>query len=147
MGNILLAFARSGDPGRHRSVLFGQHDRNHALGDRRIGRVWRVIAARVIETIDLKKYRVAIDLNSRIVPMTPIGSVTMTQVRRAISPARKPALADSRTMTLLRNGCRLVSAKNTFLPELKTWLGKHDYPFEFTTEASLTWPTMRISSS
>ena len=28
-------------------------------------------------------------------------------------------------------------AVKTFLPELKTWLDQHDYPFEFTTEASL----------
>ena len=28
-------------------------------------------------------------------------------------------------------------AVKAFLPELKTWLGQHDYPFEFTTEASL----------
>ncbi len=28
-------------------------------------------------------------------------------------------------------------AVKAFLPELKTWLGEHDYPFEFTTEASL----------
>ena len=28
-------------------------------------------------------------------------------------------------------------AVKAFLPELKTWLEKHDYPFEFTTEASL----------
>jgi hypothetical protein len=28
-------------------------------------------------------------------------------------------------------------AVKAFLPELKTWLEQHDYPFEFTTEASL----------
>ena len=28
-------------------------------------------------------------------------------------------------------------AVKLFLPELKTWLEHHDYPFEFTTEASL----------
>src|SRR5271168_2117876 len=28
-------------------------------------------------------------------------------------------------------------AVKTFLPELKTWLEQHDYPFEFSTEASL----------
>jgi radical SAM superfamily enzyme YgiQ (UPF0313 family) len=28
-------------------------------------------------------------------------------------------------------------AVKTFLPELKTWLEQHDYPFKFTTEASL----------
>ncbi len=28
-------------------------------------------------------------------------------------------------------------AVKAFLPELKTWLDQHDYPFEFTTEASL----------
>ena len=50
--------------------------------------------------------------NSRTVPMAPVGSVTMAQVRWAISPARNPALADSRTMTLLRNGWRLVSANS-----------------------------------
>jgi hypothetical protein len=40
--------------------------------------------------------------NSRTVPMAPVGSVIMAQVRCAISPARNPALADKRTMTLLR---------------------------------------------
>jgi len=37
-------------------------------------------------------------------------------------------------------------AVKTLLPELKTWLEQHDYPLEFTTEASrrLIWPTMRI---
>jgi radical SAM superfamily enzyme YgiQ (UPF0313 family) len=28
-------------------------------------------------------------------------------------------------------------AVKSFLPELKTWLEQHDYPFEFATEASL----------
>jgi hypothetical protein len=50
--------------------------------------------------------------NSRTVPMSPVGSVIMAHVRWAISPALNPALADSRTMTLFRNGCRLVSANS-----------------------------------
>ena len=28
-------------------------------------------------------------------------------------------------------------AVRTFMPELKMWLAKNDYPFEFTTEASI----------
>jgi hypothetical protein len=44
------------------SILFGQHDRNHAFSDRGIRRVWGVIAARLIVIIDLEKYRVAVDL-------------------------------------------------------------------------------------
>src|SRR2546423_9376039 len=43
--------------------------------------------------------------------MWPLASTTISQVRFAISPARKPALADSRTMTALRSGCRVQLAK------------------------------------
>jgi hypothetical protein len=50
--------------------------------------------------------------NSRVVPMAPVGAVIIAQVRRAISPARSPALADSKTTILLRNGYRLVSANS-----------------------------------
>ena len=35
----------------------------------------------------------------------------MSQVRLAISPARRPALADSRTITRLRSGIRVQLAK------------------------------------
>src|ERR1700732_4799089 len=40
----------------------------------------------------------------------PLASTTISQVRLAISPARKPALADSRTITVLRGGCRVQLA-------------------------------------
>ena len=43
-----------------RLVLFRQHDSNHALGDRRIGWVGRVLAKRLIVVVDLEKYRVAV---------------------------------------------------------------------------------------
>jgi hypothetical protein len=36
------------------------------------------------------------------------GSSTMSQVRLAISPARKPALTDKRTMTMFRLGVSAV---------------------------------------
>jgi hypothetical protein len=45
-----------------RSILLRQHNRNHALGDRRIRWVWRVITTRVIKIIDLKEYCLTIDL-------------------------------------------------------------------------------------
>jgi hypothetical protein len=34
----------------------------------------------------------------------PLASTTMSQVRFAISPARNPALAESRAITVLRRG-------------------------------------------
>ena len=40
------------------SVFFGQHDGDDALGDRRIGRVWRMSGMsgeRLVEVIDLEK--------------------------------------------------------------------------------------------
>ena len=43
----------------------------------------------------------------------PAASSTMSQVRLAISPARRPALADSSTITRLRNGFRLQLAKTS----------------------------------
>src|SRR5271166_5204583 len=43
----------------------------------------------------------------------PLASTTMSQVRFAISPARKPAFADRRTMTALRSGCRVQVAKTS----------------------------------
>src|SRR5215472_922224 len=39
-----------------------------------------------------------------------LASSTMAHVRFAISPARNPALADSRTITVLRSGCRVQLA-------------------------------------
>ena len=42
----------------------------------------------------------------------PIASVTMSQVRLAISPARRPAFNDSKTITRFRYGLRVVLAKN-----------------------------------
>ena len=36
------------------------------------------------------------------------GSRTMSHVRFAISPARKPALTDSKTITRFRAGCRIL---------------------------------------
>ncbi len=35
-----------------------------------------------------------------LIPMAPVGSVTISHVSCAISQARRPAFADSRTMTL-----------------------------------------------
>jgi hypothetical protein len=50
-------------------------------------------------------------------PLTrPVASTTMSQVRFAISPARSPAFADSRTITRFRNGYR-VSPGGCFLYE------------------------------
>src|ERR1700738_91032 len=46
----------------------------------------------------------------------PLASSTMSQVRLAISPARNPALAESRTRTLLRSGCRVQLAYTTRSP-------------------------------
>src|SRR5260370_35660707 len=46
----------------------------------------------------------------------PLASTTMSQVRFAISPARKPALADSRTITVLRSGLRVQLAKTSRSP-------------------------------
>ena len=44
--------------------------------------------------------------NSITLPIRPFGSVTMSQVRLAISPARMPALVDSNTITRLRDEFR-----------------------------------------
>jgi hypothetical protein len=43
--------------------------------------------------------------NCTVAPMMPVGSVTMSRVRFAISPARNPAFADSKIISLLRTGC------------------------------------------
>jgi hypothetical protein len=40
----------------------------------------------------------------------------MSHVRFAISPARSPALADSRAITVLRSGCRVQLAKTSRSP-------------------------------
>src|SRR3984893_6369655 len=54
---------------------------------------------------------------SSIRPLTwPVASRTMSQVRLAISPARNPALADSRTITVFRSGCRVQLAYTTRSP-------------------------------
>src|SRR6202022_1460929 len=51
---------------------------------------------------------------SSIRPLTwLVASRTMSQVRLAISPARNPALADSRTITVFRSGCRVQLAYTT----------------------------------
>lgn len=49
--------------------------------------------------------------NSTTAPMAPFGSLTISHVRCAIWPARRPAFADRSTMILFRRGCRVVSAK------------------------------------
>ena len=46
----------------------------------------------------------------------PLASTTMSHVRFAISPARNPALADSRTITVLRSGWRVQLAKTSRSP-------------------------------
>ena len=52
-------------------------------------------------------------MHSIVVPTAPVGSVTISQVRWAISPARRPAFADSSIMALLRADCLVVSAYNS----------------------------------
>jgi len=47
---------------------------------------------------------------AQMVPIVPVGSVTISHVSFAISPARSPAFADSRMIVLFRIGCRVVSA-------------------------------------
>ena len=44
------------------SVLLRQHDRDYALGDRGIGRIWGVVAARLVQVIDLEEQLVPVDL-------------------------------------------------------------------------------------
>ena len=46
------------------SVLFSQHNGDDTLRDRRISWVWRVRSERLVEIIDLEKYRLAIDLKA-----------------------------------------------------------------------------------
>src|ERR1700737_2884560 len=46
----------------------------------------------------------------------PVASRTMSQVRLAISPARNPALADSRTITVLRSRRRVQLAETRRSP-------------------------------
>jgi hypothetical protein len=43
-------------------------------------------------------------------PTAPVGPRTMSHVKLAISPARRPALAESRTITRLRSAFRLAEA-------------------------------------
>ena len=43
---------------------------------------------------------------------SPFGSIIISQVKFAISAARKPAFTESKTMALLRSGARVVWAKN-----------------------------------
>src|ERR1700724_3209684 len=42
------------------SILLGQHDRDHALGDRRISWIGRVVAEALVVVVDLEKDRVAV---------------------------------------------------------------------------------------
>ena len=56
-------------------------------------------------------FLVAISRSSITVPISPVGPTTMSQVRLAISPARRPALAANKTITRLRRGCRVQLAK------------------------------------
>jgi hypothetical protein len=51
-----------------RSVFFRQHDRDHALGDRGVGGIRRVEAARFFEIIDLKEELVAVDFKRAAIP-------------------------------------------------------------------------------
>ena len=46
----------------------------------------------------------------------PLPLTSMSQVRFAISPARKPALAESRTITVLRSGRQVQLAKTSRSP-------------------------------
>jgi len=49
-------------------------------------------------------------LNSKTVPTVPCGSRTISQVRFAISAARRPAFTENKTITRSRSGYRVVSA-------------------------------------
>ena len=47
------------------SILFGQHDRDHALGDRRIGRVGGVVGEALVVVVDLEEHPVAVGIEAR----------------------------------------------------------------------------------
>ena len=46
------------------SVLFGQHDRDHALGDRRVSRIGGVVAEALVVVVDLEQDRVAVGVEA-----------------------------------------------------------------------------------
>ena len=61
------------------SVLVGEHDRDHADGDGRVGRIGGVVIHAAIKIIDLEKDRVAFGLE-RAKVMLFVGVVRVTKV-------------------------------------------------------------------
>src|SRR6202048_2486153 len=58
------------------SILFGQHDRDHALGDRRVSWIGGVVAEALVEVVDLEQDRVAIGIKAaKVVLFVRIGGV------------------------------------------------------------------------
>src|ERR1700738_3107948 len=46
------------------SILLGQHDRDHALGDRRVGRIRGLIREALVVVVDLEEHRMAIRIEA-----------------------------------------------------------------------------------
>ena len=59
------------------SILFGQHDRDHALGDRRISRIRRVVTEALVEVVDLEEHLVAVGIErAKVVLLVRVVGVT-----------------------------------------------------------------------
>src|SRR6202047_1522916 len=61
------------------SILLGQHDRDHALGDRGVGRIRGVIAEALVEVVDLVQDRMAIAIKAAKVVLL-VGIVGVAKV-------------------------------------------------------------------
>ena len=59
------------------SILFGQHDRDHALGDRRISRIRGVVGEALVEVVDLEEHPLAVGIErAKVVLFVRVVGVT-----------------------------------------------------------------------